>query len=116
MLSRYGGNPPLLISGNTTYTTREEKYTHIVITPNSKLTVKNILNLFGRVNIYIASGGQLIIDGGVVTNAEIIMSSGSQLTIENGGILVKRTNTSLEAPLGAIIDVQHGKILKSNDF
>ncbi len=111
-----GGNPPLLISGNTTYTTREEKYTHIVITPNSKLTVKNILNLFGRVNIYIASGGQLIIDGGVVTNAEIIMSSGSQLTIENDGILVKRTNTSLEAPLGAIVDVQHGKILKSNDF
>lgn len=51
-----------------------------------------------------------------MTNAEIIMSSGSQLTIENDGILVKRTNTSLEAPLGAIVDVQHGKILKSNDF
>lgn len=111
-----GGNPPLIISGNTTYTAREEKYTHIVITPNGKLTVKNILNLFGRVNIYIASGGQLLIDGGVVTNAEIIMSSGSQLTIENGGKLVMRTNTNFNPSLGVIVDVQDGEIIRSNDF
>ncbi len=106
----------LQITGNTTYNSRQSKYTHIRINPNATLTVKNILNLFGRVTITIESGGELVIDGGVVTNANIAFSTGGKLKIKNGGKLVMRTNTDFEAPIGALVEIEDGIICKSNDF
>ena len=106
----------LVINGNTTYTTRQSKYTHIRIASGAKLTVQNILNLFGRVLVSIESGGELVIDGGVVTNAKISFASGSKITLKNSGKLVMRTNTEFSVPTGAIADIQNGEILRSNDF
>lgn len=106
----------LQITGNTTYNTRQSKYTHIRIYSNATLTVKNILNLFGRVTITIESGGELVIDGGVITNAYIAFSSGGKLTIKNGGKLVMRTNTDFEAPIGALVEIEDGMICRSNDY
>lgn len=110
------GNPVLTITGDITYTSRQSNYSHIVIVPGAKLTINNILNMFGRVTIYISSGGQLAINGGVVTNAEISMSSGSLLTINNGGKIVMRTNTNFQVPIGAIVNILNGEIISSNDF
>ena len=110
------GNSTLVISGNITYTTRQSKYSNIRITSGGKLTVKNILNLFGRVTVTIESGGELVVDGGVVTNANISLSSGGKVTLKNGGKLVMRTNTSFVVPIGALADITHGEILRSNDF
>jgi hypothetical protein len=70
-------NTPILqISNNIIYNTRRAIYTHIIIKSNATLTVNDILNLFGRVIITIESGGELIIDGGVITNAAINFSVG----------------------------------------
>ena len=80
------------------------------------MKVKDILNLFGRVTITIESGGELIIDGGTITNAYISFATGGKLTIKNGGKLVMRTNTDFEAPVGALVEVENGEICKSNDF
>lgn len=110
------GNNTLQITGNTTYNTRQSQNTHIRINPNASLTVQNILNLFGRVTITIESGGELVIDGGVVTNANIAFSTGGKLKIKNGGKLVMRTNTDFEAPIGALVEIEDGMICKSNDF
>ena len=110
------GNNTLQITGNTTYNTRQSQNTHIRINPNASLTVQNILNLFGRVTITIESGGELVIDGGVVTNANIAFSTGGKLKIKNGGKLVMRTNTDFEAPIGALVEIEDGIICKSNDF
>lgn len=109
-------NSEHVVSGTETYTSRKSIYTNIRIPSTSILCVKNICNIFGQVNIYIESGGELIIDGGVITNANIIMNSGSKLTIKNTGKLVMRTNTDFSAPLGAIVDVSNGEFLYSNDF
>ena len=109
-------NPTLQISSNTTYSTRQSVYTHIRINSNSTLTVEDVLNLFGRVTITIDSGGELVIDGGVITNADIDFSTGGKLTIKNGGKLVMRTNTDFEAPTGALVEIENGEICKSNDF
>ena len=73
------------------------------------MTVENVLNLFGRVTITIDSGGELVIDGGVITNADIDFSTGGKLTIKNGGKLVMRTNTDFVAPVGALVDIESGK-------
>ena len=110
------GNTTLQITGNTTYNTRQSRYSHIRINSNATLTVKNILNLFGRVTITIESGGQLVIDGGVVTNTNIAFSTGGKLKIKNGGKLVMRTNTDFEAPIGALVEIEDGIICRSNDF
>lgn len=110
------GNSTLVISGNITYTTRQSKYSHIRITSGGKLTVKNILNLFGRVTVTIESGGELVVDGGVVTNTSISLSSGGKITLKNGGKMVMRTNTDFAVPTGALADITHGEILRSNDF
>lgn len=74
------------------------------------------MSVFGRVTIDISSGGQLVIDGGAVSNANITMASDSQLKIINEGKLIMRTNTNFEAPLGAIVDIQYGEIIRSDDF
>ena len=74
------------------------------------------MNLFGRVTVTIESGGELVIDGGVVTNADINMASGGKITLINGGKLVMRTNTDFIVPTGALADIQDGEILRSNDF
>ena len=110
------GSPTLQINGNTTYNTRQIVFTHVRINSNSTLTVEDVLNLFGRVTITIDSGGELVIDGGVITNADIDFSTGGKLTIKNGGKLVMRTNTDFEAPSGAIVEVENGEICSSNDF
>ena len=110
------GNTTLQITGNVTYSTRQSKYNHISINSNATLTVQNILNLFGRVTITIESGGELVIDGGVITNAYIAFSSGGKLTIKNGGKLVMRTNTDFEAPIGALVEIEDGEICRSNDY
>ena len=106
----------LQITGNTAYNTRQSIYTHIRIPSSATLTVQNILNLFGRVTITIESGGELVIDGGVITNADIDIASGGKLTIKNGGKLIMRTNTDFDAPIGALVEIENGEICRSNDF
>lgn len=110
------GNSTIVISGNITYITRQSIYSHIRITSGGKLAVKNILNLFGRVTVTIESGGELVIDGGVVTNTYINIVPGGKLTLKNGGKLVMRTDTDLVIPTGALSDILHSEILRSNDY
>lgn len=108
--------PTLVINSNIEYNTRQSIYSHIRISSNATLNVKDTLNLFGHVTITIENGGKLIIDGGVITNAHIVMSSGSQLQFLNNGLLVCRTDDDFYTPLGAIVEMNHGKICNSHDF
>lgn len=110
------GISTITINSNTTYTTRQYKRSHIVVASNKMLTVKNILNMFGRPTISVQSGGQLIIDGGVITNAYFNLAAGSILVLKNGGKIVMRTNTDFYAPVGALIDITHGEILHFNNL
>ena len=108
--------PTLVISNNVEYNTRQSIYSHIRITPNGTFTVKDTINLFGRATITIENGGKLIIDGGVITNAHIVMNTGSHLKFLNNGLLVCRTDDDFYAPTGAIVEMEYGKICHSHDF
>lgn len=87
-----------------------------IIDPNTSLTVQNVLNMIGWHSITIQSGGELIIDGGAVTNAHIQLNSGGKLTIKNGGKLVMSSLFEFSAPVGAVVDIINGEILSANDF
>jgi hypothetical protein len=109
-------SPSLVISSNTTYTARQVLYSHIRITGNATLTIKDILNLLGRTTIIIDPGAQLKVDGGTVSNVNLSIASGGKVTLTNGGKLILRTNTDLEIPAGAIMDISDGEIIRSSDF
>lgn len=102
--------------GNQSYSTRQSFGVNIAITSGSTFTVYDILNMLGRVTITVQSGGHLIVDGGVITNVKINLASGSKLTLKNHGKLVMRTNTDFYAPVGALVDMEYGEIIRSNDF
>ena len=87
-----------------------------LLNSNANLTIQDILNLFGKVTISIESGGELVIDGGVITNADIDLAAGGKLTIKNGGKLIMRTGTDFKAPIGTLVDIENGAICNSNDF
>lgn len=76
----------------------------------------NIITISLAQRSYIEDGGELFINGGVITNADVENSVNGKLTIDNGGKLVLRTNTSFEATLGSNVDIKHGEILSSADF
>ena len=57
----------------------------------------------------VEAGGQLIIDGGTLSNVDIVLKVGASLQIINGGII--ETRNGFEAPLGAIVEIVHGQIL-----
>jgi hypothetical protein len=109
-------NPFYTVSGNESIINRTKMYKHITIPSNTTLTVQNVLNMIGWHSITIQSGGELIIDGGAVTNAHIQLNSGGKLTIKNGGKLVMSSLFEFSAPVGAVVDIINGEILSANDF
>ena len=58
--------------------------------------------------VIVESGSTLIIDGGTLSNADIILQVGSVLKIKNGGLI--ETRNGFEAPVGAIIYIEDGQI------
>lgn len=72
--------------------------------------------MFGRTTITVENGGRLIVDGGVITNADIQLQNGSQLQLLNGGVVVVRTDSDFYAPIGSVVNATYGKICKSSDF
>jgi hypothetical protein len=63
----------------------------------------------GNCHVIVETGGQLIIDGGTLSNVELDLKIGASLIILNGGVL--NTSNGFEAPVGAIVHVLHGQII-----
>ena len=108
--------PAYVVNGNETFNERQTLYSNIYIPSNAKLTVKNILNLLGDTTISIDNGGELIIDGGVITNANISFTIGGKLEIKHGGKLVMRTDVTFDTPIGALVEINNGEIIRSCDY
>lgn len=57
-----------------------------------------------------AHGGELVVDGGILANADIHLSSSSNVIIKNGGIIYIKKNCSFEAPVGCTVNIENGEI------
>ena len=53
--------------------------------------------------------GKLVIDGGKLSNAELVLKPGASLQIVNGGII--ETRSGFVAPLGVSVEIDNGQIL-----
>ena len=99
----------LVIPVTETMSADEQLYCNIRITNSGQLTVQGDIELMGNSRVIVESGGKLIIDGGMMSNADIVLKPGASLRILNGGII--ETRNGFEAPIGATVDVLNGKIL-----
>lgn len=99
----------LIISTPETMTTEEHLYSNIRITSTGHLTIQSDVEMMGNSRVIIEAGGELIIDGGAVSNVDLMLNPGASLKIINGGTL--ETRNGFKAPVGAVVDVKHGKII-----
>lgn len=98
----------LVICGVRTYTTNRNLFSNIRIARTGRLTIQSEIEMMGNSIIIVEAGGVLTIDGGIISNADIILKEGAMLRVINGGII--RTRNALKAPVGTIIEVKYGKI------
>lgn len=99
----------LVIPIEDTMTMDEQLYCNIYITSSGQLTIQGDIEMVGNNRLIVESGGNLIIDGGTISNADIVLKPGASLRIINGGII--ETRNGFEAPIGTTVDVLNGKIL-----
>ena len=99
----------LVIPTTETMATDEQLYCNIRITSTGHLTIQSDIELIGNSRMIVENGGVLIIDGGTMSNADIVLKPGASLRIINGGII--ETRNGFEAPIGTTVDVLNGKIL-----
>lgn len=89
--------------------TDQQLYSNLRITSAGQLIIQNEVELMGNSQVIVESGGKLIINGGTLSNVDLILKPGATLRIINNGIL--ETRDGFEAPIGAIVDIQYGQIL-----
>lgn len=100
----------LIIPSASTIATDQELYSNIRITSSGLLTVQSEVELMGNSRVIVESGGQLVVDGGTLSNVDIDLKAGASLRIINGGII--QTRNDFVAPEGAIVDITHGEITR----
>lgn len=89
--------------------TNQQLYCNIRITNSGQLTIQSEVEMMGNSRVIVESGGKLIINGGTLSNVNLVLKPGATLRIINGGIMDSRN--AFEAPNGAIVDLQYGQIL-----
>ena len=61
--------------------------------------------------IYVMDGGTLEVDGGVITNANVLIKDGGKLKLTNGGTIRVSQYGEIETELGAEVEILSGEML-----
>lgn len=99
----------LVIHSVQTMTTDQDFYGNIRITTSGQLTIQSDIEFKGNSHVIVEAGGELIINGGTLSNVDIVLKSGASLQITNGGII--ETRNGFEAPIGTNVEIISGQIL-----
>lgn len=92
------------------YETDSTTTKRIGIVENGTLTITGTTTLAGDAKIRVCEGGTLIVDGGTLNNAKIELVPGGHLIVRNNGTINMAMEEDFEAPIGAIVDIEHGSI------
>lgn len=99
----------LYVSKPCSLTRNEYIYGNIHITETGRLTITSNIESSGVCPFIVDAGGKLIVDGGKLSNVNLELKPGATLRILNGGVI--ETRNGFTAPVGAIVEISHGKIL-----
>lgn len=116
-MDAYGNFPPTysfpigtdLLSHNRTITENESLTSNLELYHGVTLTITGSLYCLENTKI-ISNGGTIVVDGGVLANAEIDFDSFSSIIIRNGGTIYLKKNVDFDVPTGCIMTIEEGKI------
>lgn len=99
-----------MITGNTVYNTNMTLSHDIIVMPNAVLTITGNVTFSDNVKIIVQPIGTLVINGGVLNNADLLLNSGSHIVVNNSGIVNMRFGRDFYATTGVSVDVTNGTI------
>ncbi len=101
------------VNSNYTYTVSDNlTYPNIVVLPGHSLTISNaVMKMKADALITVKNGASLIVNGGTLKDANIIVEAGGNLSLSNNGTIELSQNGQFSAENGALINIQYGNIL-----
>jgi C1A family cysteine protease len=109
------GNLQSLPAGTTiktavTYNSNNTIAQHLGVVSGGIITVKATSTMSGNGKIRVCEGGKLIVDGGILQNADIELVPGCQVIIKNNGKINMASGKTFDAPEGAVVEIPYGSI------
>ncbi len=98
------------ISTSTNTSSPASYSNNVVVQNNATWTISHELHFHYGAWIRVKSGATLKIDGGALISANVILESGSNLIIENNGLLVSPSTAKFHAGVGVNVNVVYGQI------
>ena len=98
------------INNLTTYTGNQTLSCRIGIVNGGVLTITGSTTMSGNAKIRVCEGGTLIVDGGIIQCAKLILVPGSTIILKNGGIINMADGETFEVPFGTIVNIVSGVI------
>jgi hypothetical protein len=62
------------------------------------------------VKLTIHYNGTIVVDGGTLQNADLVLNSGCHVIVKNGGSIIMQSGKHFDAPLYTTVDVINGNI------
>lgn len=100
----------ITIKTPVTYSSNSSTSYRLGIVNGGSLTITGTTTLTGNSKIRVCEGGVLIVDGGILQNADITMVPGSTLIVRNNGKINMATGKMLKVPTGVFVNIEEGEI------
>lgn len=98
------------IKNSTSYAGNQTLSCRLGIVNGGVLTISGTTILSGNAFIRVCKGGTLIVDGGTIQNADLVLVPGCTVVLKNGGVINMATGRNFEAPAGAVVNIESGEI------
>ena len=98
------------IRNRVTYLSNNTINKRLGIVKYGVLTIKGTTTLEGYSQIRVCEGGTLIVDGGTLQNADIILVPGCTVIIRHNGKINMASGKEFQAPVGAVVNIESGEI------
>lgn len=103
-------NGPLFVKEELNWTTRGHVHCMVYIQSGGVLRITNQITMHEKAKILVANGGKLIVDGGLIEQADIKVFSGGSLELLEGGIIRMGDSDAFESEQGAVMLLDEGSI------
>lgn len=101
---------PLEITTDKCWTENNYLYSNIIISNGGSLTIKSDIILYKDATIIVESGGNLTVDSGSISQANIRIKAGANMSIQNNGKVMLSTADDFVTETGATLNITKGGI------
>lgn len=102
--------PDIVINTDTVWNEDNYVYNNVRIISGGKLKVSADVRKYFTSSIIVESGGELVIDGGVITHGSIIVKDNGTMSITGGGEIRLSDSNNFKVEQGGIFNQSFGKV------